>query len=376
MWETAFRFMVYDKAKLLGILFGIIISVFLIGAQMGSLEGIIKSSIGIVNGNEEYVFVVNNKSTSAASLVDLDTRVGNEVQSIEGVEKVYPVVVSVGNVKYQSGNTNYCVLVGVEDPDYAGAPKEYLPGSHFNDLQNEGAVIVDAGDLENMGNAKLGDYFSINNTRVYISRISVNNLGLGTQNIVTTIERARKLTNMSTNKVSAFLIKTNSNDPIINKRIANNITKSIPNVNAYTGTDFSDISKTYMETSSGIVIGFRILVAFALITGLIIVALTMYSSVNDRIKDYGTIKAIGGTNNYISKMIMTQSIIYSILGFVFALTLLYGLQYVMVLTNNAMGISPSLIVFLLVSTLIISVVSSYFSLRKILKLEPVEIFRM
>ena len=293
MWETAFRFMIYDKAKLLGILFGIIISVFLIGAQMGSLDGIIKSSIGIVNGNEEYVFVVNNKSTSAASLVDLDTRVGNEVQSIEGVEKVYPVVVSVGNVKYKSGNTNYCVLIGVEGPDYAGAPKEYLPGSHFNDLQNEGAVIVDAGDLENMGNAKLGDYFSINNTRVYISRISVNNLGLGTQNIITTIERARKLTNMSTNKVSAFLIKTNSTDPIINKRIAKNITKSIPNVNAYTGTDFSEISKTYMETSSGIVIGFRILVAFALITGLIIVALTMYSSVNDRIKDYGTIKAIG-----------------------------------------------------------------------------------
>lgn len=376
MWKTAFRFMVYDKAKLIGILFGIIISVFLIGAQLGSLEGLIETSIGFVKGNTEYIYVVNRKSTSTATLLNVDKRVGAELKSIEGVEAAYPLVMSMGTVKYASGANGNAVIIGVQAPGFAGSPKEYLAGTSLYELQNEGAVIVDKADLENMENAKVGDYFSINNVRVYISGISVNNPGLGQQNIITTVDRARRVSNLDPNSVGAYLVKTTSADPIIQAQIIADINNQIPNVKAYSGQGFKKATEEYMKTSSGIVIGFMILVAFALFTGLVIVGLTMYSAVNDRIKDYGTIKAIGGNNPYIVKMIMVQSVIYAIIGFVFAMLVLYGLRYLMLSVNQAMNFSPSLIGFLILATLLISVTGSYFSMRKILKLEPVQIFRM
>lgn len=376
MWKDAWRFMIYDKAKLIGILFGIIISVFLIGAQLGSLEGLLDTSIGFVKGNTQYLFVVHKKSTSSASLVNIDKRVGYELQSIEGVEKVYPIVLSMGTCKFASGATTMAVIVGIQGPDFVGGPADYAAGTNLNDLQSEGAVIVDQGDLENMENIRVGQYFSINDVRVYVSGLSVGNPGLGQQNIITSIERARKLSHLNPNEVSAYLVKTNTNDPLNNKRIADTITRTIPSVKGATGEDFQTESLEYMKEASGIVIGFMILVGFALFTGLIIVGLTMYSSVNDRIKDYGTIKAIGGDNRIITKMIMVQSVWYTVIGFVFAMIFLYGLQYVMVAANQAMNYPPSLIIFLILSTLIISVVGSYFSMRKILKLEPVEIFRM
>jgi len=376
MWKTAFQFMIYDKAKLLGILFGIVISVFLIGAQLGLLDGFIESSLGIIKGNTDYIFVVNEKSESSISLANIDKRVGYELQSIEGVKKIHPVIVSGATITMPSGGTFGCVLYGIEGPDFVGGPQKFQAGTHLSALQNEAAVIVDESDLENLGNLKQGDHFSINNSRVLVSGISIGNTGLGEYNIVTTIERARQLTGFSSNHVSAFIVETNTKTPELNKQIAHAITTTIPTIKAYTGTDFSNITKAYMGTSSGITITFMILVWFALITGLIIVGLTMYSSINDRIKDYGTIKAIGGSNSFITKLIMIQSVLYSISGFTIAMTMLIGLKYFMESINQSMNYTLDRIVFLVFSTLIISVVGSYFSMRKILKLEPVQIFRM
>lgn len=368
--------MVFDKAKLIGILFGIIISVFLIGAQLGILDGLLENSIGITKDNTEYLFVVNKKSTSAATLLNIDNRVGNELKSIEGVKNVYPVVVTVGTPKFASGATGMAVIVGVQSPDFVGSPKKFLEGTNLKDLQNEGAVIVDVSDLENMENIKIGDYFSINDVRVYVSGITANNGGMGQQNIITSIERARKISGMSPNYVSAYMIKTNSNDPIINKQIADRITHTIPTIKAATGIEYKEETLTYIKKASGIMISFMILVGFALVTGLIIVGLTMFSSVNDRIKDYGTIKAIGGGNGMLSKLILIQSVLYAVIGFAFAMVLLYGLQAIMVSAHQGMNYSPLVLLFLIASTLIISITGSYFSMRKILKLEPVEIFRM
>jgi len=368
--------MIYDKAKLLGILFGIVISVFLIGAQLGLLDGFIESSLGIIKGNTDYIFVVNEKSESSISLANVDKRVGYELQSIEGVKKVHPVIVTGATITMASGSTFGCVLSGIQGPDFVGAPQNFQADTKLNELQNEGAVIVDESDLESLGNLTQGDHFSINNSRVLVSGVSIGNTGLGEYNIVTTIERARRLTGFSPNHVSAFIVETSTKNPELNKQIANAITTTIPTVKAFTGKQFSDITKDYMATESGITVTFMILVWFALITGLIIVGLTMYSSINDRIKDYGTIKAIGGGNSYITRLIMIQSILYSICGFAIAMTMLIGLKYFMLSINQTMNYSTDRIIFLIFSTLTISVLGSYFSMRKILKLEPVEIFRI
>ncbi len=106
-----------------------------------------------------------------------------------------------------------------------------------------------------------------------------------------------------------------------------------------------------------------------------VVGLTMYSAVNDRIKDYGTIKAIGGNNSVIRKMIFLQAFIYSITGFIIAFSLLY---LFVAATSEVLNIQLTipLIGFLIFITLFIALAGSLFGMRRITKLEPVQIFRM
>ena len=376
MWKTAYRFIVFDKTKLIGILFGIIVSIFLVGVQLGYLNNVLDTFLGIARNNGEYIFVVDKKTTSSTSLANIDKRVGYELQSLTGVHKVYPVIVSSATCKFKSGSTSSATIVGITLPLGAGGAKRYTPETNIGNLHSEGAVIVNITDVGNMEDISIGDFFTINDIRVHLSGISLDNEDLGQPNIITTIDRARQLTKYSGNHVSCYLVQSNSANSEFYRQVVQNINRKIPSVKAFTGEDFQKISLKYVKSTSGIMSSFTFLIGFSLVTGFIVVGLTMFSSVNDRIKDYGTIKAIGGTNDYITRLIISQAILYALAGYIIAMALLWALQVLMASFNQTISFSFLLILLLFLSSIIISSVGSYFSLRKILKLEPVQIFRM
>lgn len=376
MWKTSLQFMTYDKTKLIGILAGIFIAIFLIGAQMGILDGILDTSIGIVKNNRDYIYVVDKKSTSSGTLANVDQRVGYSLQSIPDIGKIYPVIVTMGTIKLSTGTTLMSTIIGVQYPEMIGGPQKYSPETNLSDIQNNGAMIIDAGDVSSMDNIKQGDYFSVNDKRVYVSGFSVGNPGLGQQNIITTIERARQLSGFSNNHVSAYMIKSSSMDPVKQKQIIRTINETIPNVKAWAGNEFALKSIEYTKEVSGVVAVFYMMMTFSLLTGTIIVGLTMFSSVNDRIRDYGTIKAIGGSNKLIAQLIIKQAVLYALLGFTISVTSLIILKTFMNSINQSMIFTPSLWLWLFIATIVLSLLGSVISMRKIFKLEPVQIFRM
>lgn len=371
MWKTALDFMTYERSKLAGILLGIVISMFLVGIQLGLVDKFLEDSTGFLRGNHEYIYVVDYKSPSSSSLLNVDNRVGYELRSIPGVDKVFPVVVSGGTCKFASGSTANVSVIGVQYPEMAGAPKHYTAQTKLAALQNDGAIIIDEDDQSNFEDADIGSYFYLNDNRVMVCGVSQGNDALGVPYIVTTVERARQLTGFSTNQVSAFLLKCTSEDPQTQNAVVEEINRTIPNVRAYTGEGFVNTTKTYNKATNGILGSFYLMITFALVAGSIIVALTMFSSVNDRIRDYGTIKAIGGSNRIIAKLILWQAVLYAVIGFVFTVMLLVVLKYLLGVT-----LSAGLLLFLFSMTLIMSLLGSVFCLRKIFKLEPVQIFRM
>ena len=120
---------------------------------------------------------------------------------------------------------------------------------------------------------------------------------------------------------------------------------------------------------------FATLVLFGIVSGFFIIGLTMYSVTYDRIKDYGTLKAIGASGKYITWLVITQSILYAIFGYLVSLILLVISKIGMAKGGLIISLSPALLSFLFLTTLIISVGSSYFSIRKLRTVEPSSVFR-
>ncbi|AQG81734.1 ABC transporter permease [Spirosoma montaniterrae] len=375
MLQTAFRFISYDISKMLGILAGIVISVVLIGQQLGIFNSMIDNMRGLAKHNPNYIWVVNQKSMSAMQMLNIDVRVGRELQSVPGVRAVYPVVLAGGSAKTTKGTKTSIQLIGIQAPDFKGGASAYTPETNLSELINDGAVIVDQLDMPTMDSLSVGDYFTINDQRVYVSGVSRGMTGFGSSYMITTLERARKLSNMDANYVNAFLVDVDTavtTRPALIQRIG----QELGQVKAMPGSEFGNETLRYMLETSNIAVSFGMMVLFAIISGFAIVGLTMFSSVKDRIRDYGTIKAIGGSNGLIRRLILTQAGLYAVLGYGVAYGFLMLMKLAMAGGRMAVSYPPWLIALLVVVTLVISLISSLIAMRKITKLEPVQIFRM
>jgi len=151
---------------------------------------------------------------------------------------------------------------------------------------------------------------------------------------------------------------------------------AIPGIRAWTTENLKSTTVKFLVISSNIGSSIGSLVIFAILSGFFIIGLTLYSSAMDRIRDYGTLKAIGARNRFITKLIVTQSMIFSITGFVIAIALLEGFKLGVRSSGLLIHLGPLLMGGLFIVTFGIAFGSTFlFSVRTIKTVEPATVFR-
>ncbi len=372
MFKTALKFILYDKPKSIGALAGTVISIFLIGQQSGIFIFLTNAMSSLVRNNPQYIWVVDSKTTNVNALSQLDVRLGRELESVRGVAKVYPMVVAGGSAKFANGKSSGVTLIGTQAPAFAGGPWNVFTGSKAQ-LVQEGAIFTDYFDNKALGESKMGDYFEINGKQVYIAGQTRGVRSFGGIYTFTTLERARYLGNVSPYKASAFLIEWDIKTPP--ETVIARINSGIPGVQAWTSQDFTKETILTVLKSSGIALSFGTLILFALISGFVIIGLTLYSAAIDRIKDYGTLKAIGATNGYIRRLILTQAFIFAVVGFVIGYAFIEGFRNGIANAGTIFTYPLWLRIGFFIITLFIALSGSLFAIRRITQLEPAQVFR-
>jgi putative ABC transport system permease protein len=371
---TALKFMMFDKPKSIGALFGVIISIFLIGQQTGIFTFLTNAMCYFVRVNDGYVWVTDNKTENVNALAPIDVRLGYEIESLPHVAKAHQLVISAGAARFNDGTSAGMSVVGVELPEFNGIQEGIIFDGEARDLIPDGAVTVDFFDGKALGNPGKGNYFEINGKQVYIAAVTKGARSFGGGLIsYTTIARARFLGNVPVNKTSAFLVKVDDNKNM--QVVVNYINANIPGVKAWMPIEFKNQTILTVLKSSGIAFSFGTLIIFALISGFIIIGLTLYSSAIDRIKDYGTLKAIGATNGYIRKLILMQAMLYAIVGFMIGYALIEGFRNGIANAGTLFSFPPVVKFAFFVITAVISISGTLFAIRRIAKLEPASVFR-
>jgi putative ABC transport system permease protein len=372
MFKLAFRFILFDKPKAFGAFMGTVMSVFLIGQQSGIFIFLANSMSVLVGNYQSYVWVVDDRSTNVNALTPIDKRIGYELQTIQGVKNVFPIVISGGGAKFSNGTSSGMIIVGSQAPNFVGGPWNMYLGKK-EDMIKDGALITDYYDKNALGQLKLGDYFEINGKQVYDAAQTKGIRSFGGIYSFTTIERARYLTNMSSDKSSAFLVELG--DPSMKDSVINHINRKFFGVRAWDGSELTYQTVMTVLKTSGIALSFGTIIVFALIIGFVIIGLTLYSAVIDRIKDYGTLKAIGATNGFIRKLILTQALIIGAAGYVVG-AIITEIFRIGVATTGTIIVFPIYIRFaIMVITLVIALLGSLFAIRRITSLEPGQVFR-
>lgn len=375
MLHTALRFIRYDKAKSIGVVIGIVISTFLIGQQFGIATFLMGLMSTLVDNSNGDIWVVDAKTRDANTLGKLDVRIVREVRSIEGVAAAYGLVLSNGTAVFPNGKSVPVTLIGSEAPAFAAGP---LPGKirqgSLAQLQTEAAVSADFYDAPVYDlSPNVGLQLEINGKRAVIGAQTDNLRGFGGNTMYTTIERARYFGNSSDTKISAVIVQVQPG--FTPEQVRDNINRHLFGIRAWTRPDLSKSTVNYVLGSTGIGVSTGTLILFAIISGFFIIGLTMYSAALDRIRDYGTLKAIGASNGYVRRLILTQALLFALTGFTIAYALLEGFRNGVRSRGLIFAFPWEVKLGILAVTLFIAVFGAVFALRRITRLEPAAVFR-
>ena len=379
MIRTSLKFIRYDKPKSIGVIIGIVVSTFLIGQQVGILMFLMELMGGLVNNARPElaeVWVVDNMTKNANNLATLDRRKTYEIMSIEGVESSTPIYLGSGIAKFSNGKTSPVTLIGSEPPNFAGGPAtEKIFRGSLEDLVHEYAISADYYDATTFDSpTSVGTELEINGKKAIITVQTKNARGFGGSYFFTTIDKARAYSNSSSAAINAVAVKVA--DGYSPGEVVKNINRAIPGTRAWTADDLRSSTVRFLLVSSNIGSSIGSLVIFAILSGFFIIGLTLYSSAMDRIKDYATLKAIGATNRHITWLLVTQSLIFSISGFLIAFGLLQGFKLGVSNSGLLLNFTLPIIGSLLLITLAISLGSTlFFAVRTIRKVEPATVFR-
>lgn len=378
MIRTALKFMRYDRAKSIGIIIGIVISIFLIGQQVGILGFLTGLMGGLVENSREdigQIWVVDNITQNANELSKLDERLTREIRSIEGVENTYAVIATGGTVKFKNGKSAPVLLVGSEAPVFVAGPKpERINEGDLLNLSDEGAVSAEFFDESIFDNSvALGTRIEINGKEAFIKLQTRNARGFAGAFLYTTLSKARYYGGFPDDKVSAIAVRVKPGYTV--EQVVANINKAIYGIRAWDARQLKNTTIKFITISSNIGTSVGSLVIFAIISGFFIIGLTLYSSALDRVKDYGTLKAIGASNGYVRNLILLQAFLFALIGYALAWLLLEGFRRGAEGGGLVINYSAVELLGLFLITLIISVGGSLFAVRKINSVEPASVFR-
>jgi len=377
MIRTAFKFIRFDKPKSIGIIVGIVISIFLIGQQLGTLRYLTSLMAGVVNSSntsDEDIWIIDQISQNINALSPIDSRITQEVRSIPGVKNSYNIVIANAAASFAQGNTVAVNLIGSDAPQFIAGPNpNKIISGELQHLNLTNAFSAEFFNAKNFGvPIQLDQTFEINKKQAIVKIITKNAQGFGAYLLYSSIQNARFYGNFPADKVSIIVVKIHN--PSEKEAIIQQINQIFYGVKAWDVHQLAQASISNILISSNMGISFGSLVIFAVISGFFIIGLTLYSAALDRLTDYGTLKAIGASHAYVSRLIITQALLFALIGYSIALLLLYGFKTGVAKSGLIIQLDFSLCALLLGITLFMSIGGSLFAVFKIRKLEPASIF--
>ena len=152
--------------------------------------------------------------------------------------------------------------------------------------------------------------------------------------------------------------------------------KKLPeNIKVLSKEEFIQAERNYWQESTaiGFIFAFGTIIGF--IVGIVIVYQILYTDVVDRLPEYATLKAMGYSDSYFVVVIMQESVILAVFGYIpsFAIT---SALYVLAAGGTGLPIAMTLgrAIFVLILTILMCCISGSIALRKLADADPADIY--
>ncbi|RBP43668.1 putative ABC transport system permease protein [Roseimicrobium gellanilyticum] len=375
---VAFRMLVGDRAKYIGLIFAIAFSTFLLQNQTSIFAGLMKrTGHQILDVADADVWVMDPRTRyfdETKPLKDTDLA---RVRGVEGVDYAVRLFKGTPVARTVDGTFAACTVLGIDEATLLGAPRNMLLGK-WEDLRNPNSIIIDkAGYLMLFPGRplELGQTLELNDNRVEIVGIS-DALPAFVSFPIIHARYSEALNFQGRQRQQLSYVLVGAKPGVTPEELATRISTAT-GLKARTTLQFMWDCVGYYMKNTGIPVNFGITIGVGILVGLVVAGQTFYLFTVENLKQFGALKAIGVTNARLLGMILLQAFIVWFVGFAIGTALgatffeitshKVATRHFVLLWQSAAGVG--------VLMLTVVLLASIASLRRVLVLEPATVFR-
>ena len=372
--KLAYRLLVNDRTKFSALLVGIMFAVFLMVQMQGMFAGVLTRSSSAVLNIGASMWVMDPSVQTVQNSVGMPDYVLDAVRSADGVRFAVPLYFGGALLKLPSGKFQPVSVLGLDDATLFGRPR--LLEGRIEDLYGENAFIVGKDpDYVKLDSPPVGTEFQINDHRAVVVAIArVDNTSLfGVPTLYTTYTRALQYLPNPRFTVSYVLVEPKS--PADVPRIKQQV-QALGYI-ALTREEFVERIGDFYRYQTGVGTNILLMTIMSFIVGLSVSGQTFYTFVLENLERCGALKAIGAKSRDLVTMMLFQASFAALTGYGLGVGL--SALVMSVARRNVPGyaaiITASNLAVAFVMVLVIAWISSYMGVRKVLRVEPFDIFR-
>jgi putative ABC transport system permease protein len=373
MVSLARKNLLHDRTRFLITVSGVAFAVTLVLVQVGLFMGLLdKATVTIRNAGAD-IWVTSRETPNVDFAHAFPETTVLRVRGVSGVARADNLIVAFMNIQLPTGAEEGCLVYALDDFAAWNLPWAVNEGA-VADLGRGRYMLMDRSAVRRFGPFAVGDYREVLGRRFKIIGTTSEAASFTTAPIVfMDFDNAQELSQVLHGKTSYILVRTAPGADA--QAVAAGIRKVVPYNDVYTTDEWARRSRSYWVVSTGLGMNMGVTVFLGILVGIVVVAQTLYTSAVEHMKEFGTVKAIGGSNWDIYRILGEQALIAATLGFVVGGAISWALRPAMAALHLNVLVSPSFAAAVFVGTLLMCLGAALFSFRRVAGIDPALVFR-
>jgi putative ABC transport system permease protein len=372
----------HQKFRLLAAVAGITFAVILMLVQQGFREALFVSSVRWHDAMDYDIALVSPKYDFLMQIPPFPRARLAQVSGFDGVRSVTPVYMGQADWRnpLNRANVRKIFVVGFDPSDEGFS--SFITPSQLEELKLPDRVFFDAlarpefGPIPDMVTESGSLNLEIDGRNIDITGLFKvgTSFGIDGSLVTSDLNFHRLLPHRKASHTSLGLVHLDDSADVL--RVKQRLVESLPNdVLVLTPQEFKDKETNYWNSNTPIGYVFNFGVIMGLVVGTIIVYQILYSDVQDHLKEYATLKAMGYTNGYLSRVVIQEAVILAVLGFLPGVMLATQLfQQASDATNLPLEMTNFLAGQVFLLTLFMCITSAMIAVRKLRSADPADVF--
>ncbi len=376
LW-IAWKMLIGNRVKYLGIVFGVMFAALLIAQQSSIFCGLMSLTVSQIRDVEgPGIWVMDKNVQFIDDIKPLADTCLFRVKGVAGVEWAVRFYKGLARARMEEGDYHQMILLGMDDATLVGAPEGVFMGS-IADLRKPDAVIMDDAGYQLIWPGepyRLGRVFEINDRRAVLVGLTKALRTFQSFPIIYTRYSQAVLFAPPERKVLSFVLA--QAQPGLDPQEVCRRIDAQTGLQALTREQFIWKTIRHFLMKTGIPVNFAITVFLGFLVGTAIAGQTFYLFTVENIRQFGALKAMGTSNWTILMMVLFQAIQVGLVGYGVGVGLaaLFGWGS-RGFTKLAFFMPWQVLAITAVAVFFIVLLASLLSIRKVLVVDPAIVFR-